>query len=110
MFDRPGHKTSRNRDDFPPYIPHEDVEELKELDGSQEEIIFQDGLPVAHSLGTSKISRWALGCLLVFVPSFLQSQLVVGLLQSLVPSFLRSGTSEPKKLHLTAWLGELKIQ
>lgn len=105
MFDRPGH-TSHARDDFPPYITHEDVEELKELDGSQEEILFQNGKPVARSLGTSKTTRWALGCLLAFVPGFLRNRLVVGLLQLLVPSFLRPGPSEPKKLHPTAWLGE----
>lgn len=108
MFDRPGH-ASHERDDFPPYISREDVEELKELDGSQEEILFQDGKPVAHSLGTSKTTRWALGCLLVFIPGFLRSRLVVGLVQLLAPSFLRSGPSEPKKLHPTAWLGELDL-
>lgn len=105
MFDRPDH-TSHERDDFPPYIPHEDIEELKELDGSEEEILFQDGRPVARSLGTSKTTRWAVGCLLAFVAGFLRSRLVVGLLQLLVPSFLRSGPAEPKKLHSTAWLGE----
>lgn len=105
MFDRPDH-TSHERDDFPPYIPHEDIEELKELDGSEEEILFQDGKPVARSLGASKTTRWAIGCLLAFVPGFLRSRLVVGFLQLLVPSFLRSGPAEPKKLHSTAWLGK----
>lgn len=105
MFDRPDH-TSHERDDFPPYIPHEDIEELKELDGSEEEIQFQDGKPVARSLGASKTTRRVIGCLLAFVPSFLRSRLVVGFLQLLVPSFLRSGPAEPKKLHSTAWLGE----
>lgn len=108
MFDRPGH-TSHDRDDFPPYISHEDVEELKELDGSQEEISFQDGKPVARSLGTSKTTRWAIGCLLVFIPGFLRSRFVMGVLQLLVPSFLRPGPSEPKKLHPTAWLGEIDL-
>ncbi|KAJ0122332.1 hard surface induced protein 3 [Diaporthe amygdali] len=107
MFDRPGH-TTHDRDDFPPFIPHEDVEELKDLDGSQEEILFQDGKPVTHSLGANKATRWALGCLLVFVPSFLRSRFIVGLLQVFVPSFLRSGPSEPKKLHPTAWLDGMR--
>lgn len=108
MFDRSGH-TTHDRDDFPPFIPHEDVEELKDLDGSQEEILFQDGKPVTHSLGANKATRWALGCLLVFVPSFLRSRFIVGLLQIFVPSFLRSGPIEPKKLHPTAWLGEYNV-
>jgi hypothetical protein len=105
MFDRQDH-TTYERADFPPYIPHEDIEELKELDGSEEEILFQDGRPVvARSPGTTKTTRWAVGCLLAFVPGFLRSRLGVGLLQLLVPSFLRSGSAEPKKLHSTAWLG-----
>ncbi|KKY32831.1 putative hard surface-induced protein [Diaporthe ampelina] len=48
------------------------------------------------------------GCLLAFVPGFLRSRLVVGLLQLLVPSFLRPGPSEPKKLHPTAWLDGMR--
>ncbi|KAI3398875.1 hypothetical protein diail_8384 [Diaporthe ilicicola] len=107
MYDRPDH-AAHERDDFPPYIPHEDVEELKELDGSEEEILFQDGKPVAHPLGTGKATRWALGCLLVFVPGFLRSKFTATLLQVFVPSFLRPGPAEPKKLHSTAWLDGMR--
>ncbi|KAL1879204.1 hypothetical protein Daus18300_001783 [Diaporthe australafricana] len=107
MYDRPDH-TADERDDFPPYIPHEDVEELKEMDGSEEEILFQDGKPVTQSLGRGKATRWALGCLLVFVPGFLRSKFLAGLFQVFVPSFLQTGPAEPKRLHSTAWLDGMR--
>ncbi|POS76397.1 hard surface induced protein 3 [Diaporthe helianthi] len=101
MFDGPD-RTSHELEDFPPNIPHEDIEELKELDGFEEESLLRDEKPVARSLGPS------MGCLVAFVPGFLRSRFVVGLLQLLVPSFLRSEPAAPKRLHSTAWLDGMR--